>query len=288
MKTVLSIIFSGTLIVGLASAQQAAPAASGSQTAPQAQAPAPPQQQMAPATPPSMPQASPVQQNQTTDQPSANASAPTKVAPGTVIPVSLTKSVDAKKAKNGDEIVAKVTQDMKTSSGEVLVPKDTKVIAHVTEAQPRTKEQKQSELGIAFDRAVLKNGSEMQLPMSIQAIVGLYNNPSPGTGSSAGNDRTSGTTPGGAATNSSGGRPSGMGAQPAVPTAPAADNAAADAQNGSGGRPPITEKTQGVIGIPDLELTATAPDPAQGSLLSSDKNNVKLEGGTMMLLRVNR
>ncbi|HZC23015.1 MAG TPA: hypothetical protein VE866_06730, partial [Candidatus Binatia bacterium] len=62
------------------------------------------------------------------------ASAP-KIAPGSVIPVQLTKTVDAKKAKTGDEVVAKVTQDMKTQTGEVLVPKDTKVTGHVTEAQ---------------------------------------------------------------------------------------------------------------------------------------------------------
>jgi hypothetical protein len=95
-----------------------------------------------------------------------------RIAPGSVIPVELTKGIDAKKAKTGDEVVAKVTQDMKTTNGEVLVPKDTKVVGRVTEAQPRSKEQKESEIGIAFDHAVMKNGSEMQLPMSIQAIIG--------------------------------------------------------------------------------------------------------------------
>jgi hypothetical protein len=52
-------------------------------------------------------------------------------------------------------------------------------------------------------------------------------------------------------------------------------------------RPQITAQTQGVIGISNLKLEA-ASTPAQGSLLSSEKNNVKLENGTMMLLRVNQ
>ena len=98
-----------------------------------------------------------------------------KVAPGSVIPVQLAKTVDAKKAKTGDEVVATVTQDMKTNSGEVLVPKDTKVIGHVTEAQARSKDRRQSELGIAFDHAVVK-GDQMQIPMSIQAVIAPQNN----------------------------------------------------------------------------------------------------------------
>jgi len=73
--------------------------------------------------------------------------------------VLLTKTIDAKKAKKGDEVVAKVTQDMKTTSGEVLVPKDTKVLGRVTKAQARNKEQKESEVAIAFDSAVTKDGS---------------------------------------------------------------------------------------------------------------------------------
>ena len=98
----------------------------------------------------------------------STASNPLKIAPGSVIPVQLTKTVDAKKAKTGDQVVAVVTQDMKNQGGEVLVPKDTKVIGHVTEAQAHSKEQKESQLAIAFDRAVLKTG-QVQMPMSIQA-----------------------------------------------------------------------------------------------------------------------
>jgi len=98
-----------------------------------------------------------------------------KIAPGSVIPVRLTKTVDAKKVKAGDEVIAKVTQDMKTTAGELLVPKDAKVIGHVTEAQARNKEQKESQVGIEFDRTETKSG-EMQMPMSIQAIIGQQNN----------------------------------------------------------------------------------------------------------------
>ena len=85
--------------------------------------------------------------------------------------MQLAKSIDAKKAKSSDEVIAKVTQDLRNNAGTVVVPKDTKVLGHVTEAQARSKEQKESQVTIAFDHVVLKNGEQVQLPMSIQAIV---------------------------------------------------------------------------------------------------------------------
>jgi hypothetical protein len=197
-----------------------------------------------------------------------------------VIPVELTKSVDAKKAKTGDEVVAKVTQDMKTSSGDVLVPKDTKVVGHVTEAQARNNEQKESQVGIAFDRAVMKDGSEVQLPMSIQAIIAPPNaNPSGG----GGYDQPAAAPTG----NSGGGRPSMGQSAPSKAPSPSAGSAPSDAQSGAGAHEPITGNTQGVVGISNLKLSA-APDATQGSVVTSEKNNVKLDRGTLMLLRVNQ
>jgi len=51
--------------------------------------------------------------------------------------------------------------------------------------------------------------------------------------------------------------------------------------------PPINAQTRGVIGIPNMTLS-TGSTGSQGSVLSSEKNNVKLESGTMLLLRVNQ
>jgi hypothetical protein len=242
-----------------------------------------PQDPTAPAQPPA---------NMPPPQPQGQASAPsamnpagpttsaqtTKIAPGSVIPVELTKTVDAKKAKTGDEVVARVMQDLKTSSGEVLVAKDTKMIGHVTEAQAHTKEQKQSELGITFDKAVTKS-SEIKLPMSIQAIIApRQNNPA----NDAGGGETAPTTGGGAATSPMGNR-----APLSVPSQPQQLPAGgSDAQ--SGARPPITASTQGVIGMPDLKLEASGQNASQGSVVSSEKSNVKLESGTMLLLRVSQ
>ena len=57
-------------------------------------------------------------------------------------------------------------------------------------------------------------------------------------------------------------------------------------QQPSGARPQIDGNTQGVVGISNLKLEPAA-NAAQGSVLSSEKNNVKVESGTMLLLKVN-
>jgi len=261
MKTVLIAIFAGTLTVGGAPAQ--APSNS-------------------PASQPQSPAAQPVT-TPTSTAPSAPVGEPTRIAPGSVIPVSLTKTIDAKKAKTGDEIVATVTQDMKTTNGTVLVPKDTKVMGHVTEAQPRNKEQKESQVGIAFDHAVMKDGSAMQMPMSIQAIIGEQNDQNNGGGVSSAASPSSGAS---APVNSS--RP-GMGGSAPAPTPSAGGNdMPSDSTPNKNSRPPITAQTQGVVGISDLTLTPSTGNASEGSVVSSDKNTVKLESGTLILLRVNQ
>jgi hypothetical protein len=130
----------------------------------------------------------------------------------------------------------------------------------------------------------MKTG-EMQMPMSIQAIIAPPN-ANPGSG---GNDAAP-SSGGGGGMSQSAGRNSGAGgtAQPPTPRASASgtDNSG-DAGTAPNSRPPITGNTQGVVGISDLKLSA-APSANQGSLVSSEKNNVKLESGTMMLLRVNQ
>ena len=212
-----------------------------------------------------------------------------KIAPGSVIPAQLTRSIDAKKAKAGDEVVAKVTADMKTKSGVVLVPKDTKIVGHVTAAQARSKEQKESQLGIAFDLAVTKDGKEMQVPMSIQAIIGQENNNEGGAGE--GNEPSYSTPAGGGGMG--GGRTGGGGMagggstrSQSSPAASTAGNVPNDSSRETSGRPEITGQTQGVIGISNLKLAA-APNGASGSVVTSEKNNVKLDSGTFLLLRVN-
>jgi hypothetical protein len=213
-----------------------------------------------------------------------------RIAPGSVIPVELTKSIDAKKVKIGDEVEAKVTQDLKAANGEVIVPKDTKVIGRVTEVEARNKEQKESQVGIAFDHAITKAGGSVPLAMSIQAIIAPpSSNPNNGN---AGSEGVGQSPPGSGAgmTGNNGARSAGMGVGAAPPPSPgssAPGDEASTAQSSANAHQPINGNTQGVVGLSHLKLSVAA-NATQGSVISSEKGNVKLDSGTFMLLRVNQ
>ena len=270
MRTTITAFFLGTLLCMPGIAQTTPPATGGDAGGSKAQPSTPVGQ---PAFAGTQPAASNQAQNNSF-----------KIAPGSIIPVQLSKTVDAKKAKTGDEVVAMVTQDMKTNNGDVLVPKDTRILGHVTAAQARNKEQKASELGIAFDHAVVK-GDQVQLPMSIQAVIA----PQPTIPAAPDAGGTSQTPSSSNSTSPMAGRAplsgSSQASQPQQNYPPGGGSS--DSQSQTSAHPPITGNTRGVIGMPDVKLETTAQNAAQGSVMTSEKNNVKIEKGTMMLLRVN-
>src|SRR5438876_3612749 len=96
-------------------------------------------------------------------------SAANQLAAGSTVQAELTKPVDVRKNKPGDEVVAKTTQDVK-SDGHVVLPKGSKIVGRVTQAQARAKGQEESQLGMAFDHAILKDGSQMPVSFAIQAV----------------------------------------------------------------------------------------------------------------------
>lgn len=55
-------------------------------------------------------------------------------------------------------------------------------------------------------------------------------------------------------------------------------------QQGQAG-PAINANSHGVIGIPNLTLSPQT-SPTEGSVISSTRGNVKLDGGTLLVLRV--
>jgi hypothetical protein len=284
MKSILICTALMAALAGGAALAQSTPSSSTDPSVPQTQpAPAQPQSQQPQAEPPATqaPNAAPPGANQ------AEATSGPRIAPGSVIPVQLTKTIDAKKAKPGDEVVAKVTMDLRSNGGEVVVAKDTKVVGHVTEAQARSKEQKESQVGIAFDHAILKSG-DMNLPMSIQAVIAPpSNNANPGgadPGAPAGGAGAATSPMGGGRMGSAGGAGQ---TQPSNPAPNAVPPTGTDTQQQGNARPPIDGNTQGVVGISNLKLEA-GQNASQGSVLTSEKNNVKVESGTMLLLKVSQ
>ncbi|MGH9589999.1 MAG: hypothetical protein ACRD25_06370, partial [Terracidiphilus sp.] len=86
-------------------------------------------------------------------------------------PVSgeLQSKLDSKTAKVGEPVVLKTTEKMKTADG-FVIPRGSRLIGHVTEVQARAKGNEESSMGIAFDRAELKNGQSFAIHSVIESV----------------------------------------------------------------------------------------------------------------------
>jgi hypothetical protein len=234
----------------------------------------------------------------------ANAAAVQSATLGAV----LSKSIDAKKAKVGDEVTAKTMADATTSAG-TKIPKNTKLVGHVTEAKAKSKGEAQSTLGFVFDKAVLKSGQEVPLHAVVQAVEAAPQ-PALNTGTEAssetpmtpsnmgsqgsmGSRSENGGLVGGAANTAANATNSAAGAVQSATNAAgaAANNAGQTVANSSGA---LTSTSTGVIGIKDLQLQQAANGSASAAtgsgsgsvpVLTSTKGNVKLESGTQLVLK---
>jgi hypothetical protein len=223
---------------------------------------------------------------------------------GTSVNASLTQPVDVKKNRPCDQVAAKTTQAVK-SEGRVVIPKGSKLIGHVTECKQRGKEEKESALGVVFDRAILKDGQEVPLNLTIRAIAAAQ---TAAASSYAGDDLAAGGSMAGSAAGSGraagggalGGVRSTAGAATGAVTNTAANvggtaggtanstlNAAGAARGAVGGlnaAGQLTSNSQGVFGLEGLNLAAAASNSTQGSLITSTSKNVRLDTGTQLLL----
>jgi len=204
----------------------------------------------------------------------------TTFAAGTVINAELASSVDSKKVKPGAPVNARAASDLKTADGRTILPKGTKIVGHVTQASAKSAGQPDSSLGLAFDKAVLKNGQEISLNAGIQAVgaspSNAYDNQAPG-------GAPSGPAPGSAA-GAPGPRGSGgmNGASSAPPRTadPSAGVSSPDATNSNAG--PWDANNHGVVGLHNLSLNSAGD--GQGSVITSTGKNVHLDSGTRLIL----
>lgn len=97
------------------------------------------------------------------------AAAASQLKSGSSIHATLEKPVDARKNKSGDQVVAKTSEDVKCN-GKVVIPRGSKIVGHVTEVKAHEKGQAESAVGVVFDHAVLKDGSQMPLSLTVQAV----------------------------------------------------------------------------------------------------------------------
>jgi len=223
---------------------------------------------------------------------------------GTTLQAELSKSLDAKKAKPGDEVSAKLTQDVK-ENGKVVLHKGSKLVGHVTEAQAKSKENAESKLGVVFDKAVLKGGEEVAFNGVIQAVappvqgalsVAGDENSSLGSGMGSGSSMGGGHSGGGiapigSATSAAGSTVNSAtgavgNATGSVTNSTGAVNGAVNRTAGVAANGAINSAAHGVVGMQGVDLNTAAAGSAQGSVISSASRNIKLDSGTQMVLQV--
>jgi hypothetical protein len=246
---------------------------------------------------------------------SANASAQVgqnqiALSEGSTINANFANSLDAGKNKPGDRVEAKTTQDVK-QAGKVVIPKGTRLVGHVTQAQAHTKSQSQSQLGVVFDYAEMRDGQHLALGnMAIQALavsqssaqssafaaednaaadlssVGTVSAPVPHGGGLAGGGLVGGTLQSTSNTvgNVAGGvSHAGAGAGSTLNTATHSEGAI----GGLNSAGTLTSNSQGVFGLQGMSMDTAASNATQGSMIVSAGRNVHLDSGTQMLLRAN-
>lgn len=212
--------------------------------------------------------------------------------------VELSKGLKAKKLKPGDKVKAEVSQDV-ISHGKVIIPVETKLLGHVTEVQVRDAENHESRLGIVFDRILLKH-YDISFQGVVQAVSGPVIRRSRADEPSQMLPPATGMVPRGggrAATSSSNGAAPSAGAATSPLAAPvqvkqspmtnAAGGASAAELKVSDGAKPLSVGTpEGVIGIKGVALSKSPDNETPGPVIVSTSNDVKLESGTQILIRV--
>ena len=222
---------------------------------------------------------------------------------------TLSKPVDARKAKPGDPVTATNDRDAKTADG-TSIKQGSKLLGHVTKAQPLDKSASGkadasagSMLALVFDKAVLKDGREVPLNATIQAISAAESDASLGSemggagtsavGSSLGSPRASG---GGLIGGVGGSMAGGLGAAGGMAggVSHGVSGAVGGMANGTvhsagavGGLTSsgtLTSGSKGVFGVKGLDIVSSSAGSAEGSAITSSTRNVRLDGGTKMLL----
>jgi hypothetical protein len=145
-------------------------------------------------------------------------------------------------------------------------------------------------LEIAFDHAILKNGTEIPLALGIQAIgrsqacAAAMADDLPATSSTGAMGSSSARASGGGML---GGARSTAGS--VVDTAGNTAGAAVNSAGATGGAASgsLSASSQGVIGLPGMSLSTQTSTSTNASVISSQGSNMHLDSGTEMILRVN-
>lgn len=215
--------------------------------------------------------------------------------------------LNVKKLKPGDKIKAEVSQDV-LWHGKIIVPEESKLVGHVTEVKRRAPNDTESRLGLVFDRVLLKHHQEIDF----QAVVQALSPPAPRRSKvdepdqmlppsaftpSQNSAAPMGAGPSRGSTSAASTKTMSIATMPAGVPMYTEANPGSNPGNGVGSdlnrnanasepKPMSAGMPRGVFGIKGLSLSQGPSTSTPGPVIVSNISDVKLEGGTQVLLNV--
>jgi hypothetical protein len=238
---------------------------------------------------------------------SKGAQAAASAASATNVSAELTRKIDTKNAKVGDEVNARTTSAAKLADGTNL-PKGTKLVGKVVDTHAKSNVDKTSHLAFSLDRAVLRDGREVPVHAVLTSVTGTaastsvaddmaMSSPGAGVGGSSGAQagagapgvggvlggvgRTAGGVAGGAANtvgNAGGALRSGAGSIVNDTRTVGGEVASGPGVSGFVDHVPIAN-------LPGVTMSSSTSAESAGSLDAAGRN-ISLESGTKMTLAV--
>ena len=195
----------------------------------------------------------------------------------TAVTAELTKKIDTKNAKVGDEVEAKVLTPSKLPDGTEL-QKGSKLVGKVTDVKAKGKEDKNSHLAFSLDRAQTKDGQEIQVQTAVVSVTAPSNTASAGMTPAPTTGGTGGSATAGACSGTSGS------AGTAAPT-PSTMAGSGQSQSTTGGMLKHSKDRVAVGNMPGVMLAGSSDVGTAGTLHAQDQN-IELASGTTMILNV--
>ena len=226
-------------------------------------------------------------QNKNNKSRSSTSNSMSSLSAATMVQAQLESALDVRNAKVGDQVVLKTTQAIK-QNGEVVVPKGSNLIGHVTEVQQRARNGAASKLGLVFDKL---QGRDISTPITA-TIVSITNAHAAGNASDILDSDVSGSST--TSTRSSSGGSSGGGGllggvtntvggvvNSTTQTVGGVTNSATRTAGG-------TTQTLGQT-LNGIQISTSASGSAQSStVLSSPNSNIRLDKGVTFNLQVQK
>lgn len=189
----------------------------------------------------------------------------------------LSKTIDAKKAKQGDPVTAKLQKDVQIPDAQNL-PRNTVLEGHVDQAQA-SQNKSDSTVVVTFDKAKLKDGQELPIKATVVAVSEpALMQQNQGGGAPAGDAMPAGGGGAPVPSGGGGGGPQGGGSAGAAATPPPQPSAGGAMPEPSAGQP---SQQNGKNGVPGVTLESDIHQQSSATFTSKGKN-VHVPSGTQM------